>query len=263
MQKIETMRIVREAFRFTNRNLAVWFAMAFLPMALNGAVILGYYALFGNRGGGLLADFLRNLLALTIYVPFLTAWIRMTLLGRDRARGVTGYAFRAAESRFLGLFLLAFLFFFVGSIVGSALTLPLLAGAANQQEVLMRAAVINLALMIGLAFVVLRWSLSFPAAAIGERLGFKASWKLTRKSGWRIFLALAIVFLPLLAVAVIVISFVGLEYVFSGGYVFVELAMLVPGYYIAAIMVSALAMIYWHLTDYDPSTFDPEAIRRR
>jgi hypothetical protein len=42
-----------------------------------------------------------------------------------------------------------------------------------------------------------------------------------------------------------------------------ELLVLVPGFFFGAVLVSALSMAYWHLTGYDPDTFDPQAILKR
>ena len=260
MHAISVLRTVREAFGFTNRQIATWIAVASIPLLLNAVLIGGFYAVGDGQRGGIFADFLRNLLALAIYVPFLSAWHRMTLLGPDNARGVIGYAYRGAERRFLGFLLLAYLFFLLGSILGSALIVPLVLTGGEGPGAVMLAVVLSLALTAVLAYVILRWSMVFPAISVGERLGFAGSWRLTRGHGGRIFLTTVLIFLPLFAVAAAVISIVGLGTALGPGYVFVELLLLIPGLYIAAVTVSALSMIYWHLTGYDPSTFRPEAI---
>lgn len=263
MPAISILRTVREAFGFTNRQIATWISVASIPLLLNAVVIGGVYIASDGQRGSVFAEFVRNLLTLAIDVPFLAAWHRMTLLGPDNARGVIGYAYRGAERRYLGFLMLAYLFFLVGSMVGSVLIVPLAMTGGEGPGTILIAVVLSIALTVMLAYVLLRWSMAFPAISVGERLGFTGSWQLTSGHGGRIFLTLMTVFLPMFAIAAAVVSIVGLRSVLGPGYVVVELMMLIPGFYFAAVAVSALSMIYWHLTGYDPSTFRVEAIMKR
>lgn len=264
MHPIEINKIVREAFGFTNRQLATWITVASIPVLLNAAVIAGFYIVGDGQHAGMFANFLRNILTLAIDVPFLAAWHRMTLLGPGNARGVIGYAYRGAERRFLGFLLLAYLFFLVGSLVGGlVIARSTVAGGGGDQGTVLLAIVFSLALTIALMVVILRWSMVFPAAAVGERLGFAGSWQLTRGNGWRVFATFICIALPYFLLAVAVVLALGLEFSLGPGYVVVELLLLIPGFYFAAVTVSALSMIYWNLTGYDPSTFRIEAIMKR
>lgn len=261
MHRLPVGRILREAFGFTGRELRSWATIALIPVLLNVVVILGYHFLFAGRGAGWLPDLLRNILTMVIDVPFLTAWHRMTLLGPQRARGVIAYAYRGAETRFLGFLMLIYLFFLVGMILGPALLVPL---AAGRGEGAMLPLVLGLfAILIALSVAALRWSMVFPAAAVGERISLAGSWQMTRGNGLRLYVVMLSAFLPLIGLGVVLVLVLGLQYAMREGYMVLELLVLVPGFFFGAVLVSALSMAYWHLTGYDPDTFDPQAILKR
>lgn len=262
MHAIDVLRTVRDAFAFTNRQIVTWITVASIPLLLNAVVIGVFHAIGGGQPGGVFGDFLRNLLTLAINVPFLTAWHRMTLLGPDNARGAIGYAYRGAERRYLGMLLLVFLFYLVGSLVGGLIIAQLAMAAAGAGAVLL-AVGLSLALTIALLIVILRWSMVFPAAAVGERLDFAGSRRLTQGNGWRLLAIFVCVALPFLLSGVALVLMLGLEFAVGSGYVALELAILIAGFYFAAVTVSALSMVYWRLTGYDPSTFRMEAIMKR
>lgn len=263
MHAIDILRTVREAFGFTNRQFATWISVALIPVLLNAGVIAGFYVVGEGQPAGMFANFLRNILTLAIDVPFLAAWHRMTLLGPGNARGVIGYSYRGAERRFLGFLLLAYLFFLVGSLVGGLIIAQSTVAGGGDQGTVLLAIILSLALTIALVIVILRWSMVFPAAAVGERLGFAGSWQLTRGNGWRVFAIFICIALPYMLVGVAVVLALGLKFSLGSGYAAVELLLLIPGFYFAAVTVSALSMIYWNLTGYDPSTFRIEAIMKR
>lgn len=264
MHAINVLRTVREAFGFTNRQLTTWIVAVSVPLVLNAVVIAGFYFLGDGQRGGIFADFLRNLLTLAIDVPFLTAWHRMTLLGPDNARGVIGYAYRGAERRYLGLLLLVYLFFLVGSVLGGLIIAQsTISSGSGGEDTILLAIILSLALTIALLIVSLRWSMVFPAAAVGERLGFAGSWQLTRGYGLRLFAVVFCIALPFFMFGIALVLALGLDFAVGPGYVFVELLLLVPGLYFAAVIVSALSMIYWNITGYDPSTFKVESILKR
>lgn len=262
MHAIDVLRTVRDAFAFTNRQIVTWITVASIPLLLNAVVIGVFHAIGGGQPGGVFGDFLRNLLTLAINVPFLTAWHRLTLLGPDNARGAIGYAYRGAERRYLGMLLLVFLFYLVGSLVGGLIIAQLAMAAAGAGAVLL-AVGLSLALTIALLIVILRWSMVFPAAAVGERLDFAGSRRLTQGNGWRLLAIFVCVALPFLLSGVALVLMLGLEFAVGSGYVALELAILIAGFYFAAVTVSALSMVYWRLTGYDPSTFRMEAIMKR
>lgn len=264
MHAIDVLRTVRDAFAFTNRQIVTWITVASIPLLLNAVVIGVFHAIGGGQPGGVFGDFLRNLLTLAINVPFLTAWHRMTLLGPDNARGAIGYAYRGAERRYLGMLLLVFLFYLVGSLVGGLIIAQLAMAAAGAGAAAVLLAVgLSLALTIALLIVILRWSMVFPAAAVGERLDFAGSRRLTQGNGWRLLAIFVCVALPFLLSGVALVLMLGLEFAVGSGYVALELAILIAGFYFAAVTVSALSMVYWRLTGYDPSTFRMEAIMKR
>lgn len=261
MHRLPVGRILREAFGFTGRELRGWATIALIPILLNVAVILGYHFLFAGRGAGWLPDLLRNILTMVIDVPFLAAWHRMTLLGPQRAQGVVAYAYRGAEKRFLGFLMMIYLFFLGGMILAPALLVPLAAGRGEGAVLLLMLGLF--ATLIALTVVGLRWSMVFPAAAVGERIGLARSWQLTRGNGLRLYAVMLGAFLPLIGLGVVMVLVLGLEYAMREGYVMLELLMLVPGFFFGAVLVSALSMAYWHLTGYDPDAFDPQAILKR
>lgn len=269
MHAIDVLRTVRDAFAFTNRQIVTWITVASIPLLLNAVVIGVFHAIGGGQPGGVFGDFLRNLLTLAINVPFLTAWHRLTLLGPDNARGAIGYAYRGAERRYLGMLLLVFLFYLVGSLVGGLIIAQLAmaaagaGGAGGGGGAVLLAVVLSLALTIALLIVILRWSMVFPAAAVGERLDFAGSRRLTQGNGWRLLAIFVCVALPFLLFGVALVLMLGLEFAVGSGYVALELAILIAGFYFAAVTVSALSMVYWRLTGYDPSTFRMEAIMKR
>ena len=166
MPAIGILRTVGEAFGFTNRRILTWIALASIPLLLNAVVIAGLYIASDGQRGSVFAEFVRNLLTLAIDVPFLAAWHRMTLLGPDNARGVIGYASRGAERRYLGFLMLAYLFFLVGSILGSVLIVPLAMTGGEGPGTILIAVVLSLALTAMLVYVLLRWSMAYPAISV-------------------------------------------------------------------------------------------------
>ena len=52
--------------------------------------------------------------------------------------------------------------------------------------------------ILGLAYVLLRVSFVFPAAAVGEIYGFKHAWRHSAGQGWRLLLGLMFVLLPVI-----------------------------------------------------------------
>jgi len=172
-------------------------------------------------------------------VPMITAWHRLVLLGHDHPEARIRYSISRTEWSYLGkgiLFTLVLGLFMVVAIV-----IPTVIGAAFGSALQgAHIAIVFLALfaMLPVYAFIFRVSPVFPAAAIGEPLGFRESWRLTRGNTWRIFTTFILAALP----TVIIMKLVGV--IFEGMFVLDPSAGAFPDFN-DQLIVSAIHVPLW------------------
>ncbi|MEM7226232.1 MAG: hypothetical protein AAF495_24855 [Pseudomonadota bacterium] len=134
-----------------------------------------------------------QLLALIPYTLFGVTWYRLNLYGPVVGAPVLGLSWGKEHWRFLRFVILVTLLNMVG--FGIVISPMAAAGPAASLGV----AAFTLCGIVALAFVLVRVSFVFPAAAVGEVYGFKHAWRHSVGQGWRLLLGVILVLLPLLA----------------------------------------------------------------
>lgn len=255
-----------QAFGFGTRNMATMVEVARVPfllaLILNGSVIL-----FGGEAPGWHIQVAQNVLTIVVQVPFITSWYRFALLPAEVSRPTMGFEYGRAELAFLGYALLAWgtiagLGIAIGMLAGGALPAP---GATPDPEtagsllMLMLGALASL-LLLGLLWA--RWSMVFPGSSVGAPTGFGPSTAITRGNVWRIFGVMLLIGLCMGGVLLVPALILGVVVQSTGARVVPQLVYSVFGlgvtFYFTAVASTALAFIFQRLTDYDPSTYQPE-----
>lgn len=137
-------------------------------------------------------------------IPMITAWHRLVILGHDHPKARISYSIQNTEWSYLWkavlFILLCFLFMLPAIIV------PIVIGLAMSSMSGFHAALIIVVIlaMLPIYAFILRASLVFPAAAIGNSLGFRESWRLTKGNTWRVIFAIILAALPTTVVGMIV-----------------------------------------------------------
>lgn len=245
MRKLSIGATFGQAYSLTFGNLGLFARVAAVPfgliLAMNLALIL-----FANPPKDWMV-IAQNILTIIIQVPIFTSWHRFTLLPRSQAVPTMGFTFTLREVRFFGYLLAMSL---------SIATPSLLLIAAGQQG----NRLVALLLLVVVLLVWARLILVFPAAAVGDRVHLRDSWRLTQGNGWRIFWLQILVSLPLGAVMLILLMIFASIVVATRDPTFVNYSS-IPMVFVFVILVginaSTQAIVYRDLADYDPATFTP------
>ena len=168
--------------RFLPRAVAVPFLMSIL-LSIAALLIVDLSAFFA-------------ILSLVPYTLFGVTWYRLNLFGPGPATTGFGLTWGKPHWQFLRYVILMTLL----NLIALPIYAAPLAGAAQAGTGLgLSAAVFSLGVIIALAYVMLRVSFVFPAAAAGEDYGLKHAWRHSTGQGWRLLIGLFFVMLPLIA----------------------------------------------------------------
>ena len=192
--KVPVAEVTVGAFRAVFRRLGAVLELGWLPLLILLAVSILPAALpadFGAKNAAMraLPDFLDLVAGALCLNAFGVRWYQAQLLGGADRPWLGPWA------RFLFYTLVLYL------ALGLALTAMLfLATIAGGRGVAAEAGmgVVDLAVAVGLLLIMARLALLFPAAAIGQPIGLRGTWRATRGNGWRLVLCWLFSTAPLL-----------------------------------------------------------------
>lgn len=198
--------LILRSWRLFLINLDVFLALMWRPFAATALAAFGAVELVPVIGVDI-ATLGYTLVALVVVVPVITAWHRMILLGSDNPEARVNYRVGGAEWAYLkGAALLYGLGYVIGLVVeqiyGPLLGGPLLWAAREGLDVgdviarYGQAGVHWIAVALIVGFLVARFFLVLPAAAIGMPFSFSQSAAATRGQGVRLVLAYLLASLP-------------------------------------------------------------------
>lgn len=203
---ISPWHLILKSWRLFLINLDVFLALMWRPFAATALAAFGAVELVPFVGVDI-ATLGYTLVALIVVVPVITAWHRMILLGSDNPEARVTYRIGNAEwAYFKGAALLYGLGYVIGLLVeqiyGPLIGGPLLWAAREGLDVgdviarYGQAGVHWIAVALIVGFLVARFFLVLPAAAIGMPFGFSQSATATRGQGIRLVLAYLLASLP-------------------------------------------------------------------
>ncbi len=123
---------------------------------------------------------------LVLWVTFSVAWHRHYLVSGEVATVRSALRWGRRQTRFLLLFIGVGAFIVLLSIVGGALG-----------TLIIEPSIVTLLLNIGVVFIWVRLALLFPSTAVDHRMSFGECWMFTRGNGWRLFLVIFLVEIPI------------------------------------------------------------------
>lgn|GEM_PF-2708453 len=203
---ISPWNLIVKSWRLFLINLDVFLALMWRPFAATALAAFGAVELVPVIGVDI-ATLGYTLVALIVVVPVITAWHRMILLGSDNPEARVTYRIGSAEWAYLkGAALLYGLGYVIGLLVeqiyGPLIGGPLLWVAREGLDVgdviarYGQAGVHWIAVVLIVGFLVARFFLVLPAAAIGMPFSFSQSAAATRGQGVRLVLAYLLASLP-------------------------------------------------------------------
>lgn len=212
MTKIPVMELVKHAYGFTLRNFgyAIKISWAWVLLIILAIVALGAIGLaIGLRDISELGSpnfFTASAIALAILLIFLllimaygsigVAWFRRVLL-EERIPGFFNLAADGPVWAFIGYYFLIWIILSVLMGVGFG-AIGLIASTAGETAGVWAAFLLGIPGIIFIIFLGLRWSMVFPAAAVGLRgFGLSGSWGATKGNVWRLIGGMLLVVVPL------------------------------------------------------------------
>ncbi len=271
--ELPVWRTVGDAYTMTFTNLGSFLALAAIPIAL------AYMIWIASAAFGVIVppqgdepptttglDLLILLCQTVVGIVFAVAWIRFMLLGRRDSMAPVQFRLGRREGRFLLYVLLYVLILTVAfapvvivGIFGDAV----LGAVAFPSIAEISIVIVVLSLIAGVVAVIVvytRCIFVFPAIALDDAMGLRASWKRTKGNTWRIFAGMFFTYLPL-AIPVGVINWFIIEAFKAGGdvpiWVYIAaFAMMVVGYLGSAVMFSVVAIAFRHVTGWRPDPAD-------
>lgn len=210
---VPALRLVARSWAVFLANLDVFVMLMWRPFALSAAAACGA-VLVADDIGVAFAAALYTLVTMVAVVPVITAWHRMILLGADNPDAHIVYRAGAAEWTYLKAAALLYGLGYVVGLVVNAIYGPLLGGGvlwlvregydpfgllAAHGAALVRG--LSVACIVG--FLVARFFLVLPAAAIGVRCSFAESALATRRNGVRLLFAYVLASVPPLALSLL------------------------------------------------------------
>ncbi len=276
--KLPVWRTVGNAYTMTFANLGSFLALAAIPIALAYMIWIASAALgviIPPQGDETLTttglDLLMSLCQVVVGIVFTVAWIRFMLLGRRDSMAPVQFRLGRREGKFVLYVLLYFL------ILVLILTVPYaaIAIAKNFHDAVIRAVAFPLIAQISILMLVLlsliagvvavivvytRCIFVFPAIALDDAMGLRASWKRTKGNAWRIFAGMLFTYLPIGTPALVISWFITKALIAGGDvpiWVYIAaFAMVVVGYLGSAAMFSVVAIAFRHVTGWRPDPAD-------
>lgn len=209
--RISPWELIFHSWRLFLANLDVFLALMWRPFAVTALAAFGAVELVRYLGVSL-TTLLYTLVAMIVVIPVITAWHRMILLGSDNPEARVTYRIGTAEwTYFRGAALLYGLGYVIGLLVeqlyGPLIGGPLLWAAREgfDSTGLIAAygpAIVHwTAVAIIVGFLVARFFLVLPAAAVGLPFSFSQSASVTRGQGVRLILAYLLASVPAFGLA--------------------------------------------------------------
>ncbi|MBX6323553.1 MAG: hypothetical protein IRY94_17170 [Rhodospirillaceae bacterium] len=208
---LPVLATVRDAFRLLWALRDDFLRLATIPVALTLLVnLLGFG--MGAAAPGSFQSFLLSVPVILLTTLFSVGWLRVLLLPEDRTRRDFGLRWTRRHTQFLWrslvLVLGALLVLMIAEVLGMGVE-----RAAPGDEPAGVIAILPVGLAtLAAAYVALRLSLVFPAAAIDHEYGFARSWRDTRHCG----VALTVVSAILVGLSLLAANIVGLVAAVSG-----------------------------------------------
>ena len=242
-RRLPVWRIFKASYLALFRNLGLAFRLAIVPYILGflpivvlaiftGGMMLDDPAILDSAGvGGIALFYAATLVSSVAIIPMITAWHRLVILGHDHSNARLRYSIARSEWRYLLKLVMYFTIVLLLSIAlifgvfaaGAALSV-LLATNSFGSTIASTGLIVGSVLLYGYYIgLILRLCMVFPAAAVGTKLSFRDSWRLSKGNTWRLFFTFMIVLLPT-AVISILISLVVLGVVY-----FDPMASVMPG----------------------------------
>jgi len=179
-------------------------------------------------------------------IPMITAWHRMVILGHADLDSRIRYSIRRNEWSYLwkatlfGLLILLIYFLvsmatILAGIVIAVVFPPAIQGTSSASIFVIMIVVPVLLVVCGFA---LRFSLVFPASAVGKPIGFRESWRKSRSNTWRLFAAVCLGFLPSFIIPSVANGLLFNFWVFGGD------SMVMPTM-MDSVLMSAISIPFW------------------
>lgn len=209
--RISPWALIFQSWRLFLANLDVFLALMWRPFAITALAAYCAVELVPFLGVDL-TTMLYTLVAMIVVIPVITAWHRMILLGSDNPEARVTYRVGQAEWAYLrGAALLYGLGYVIGLLVeqlyGPLIGGPLLWAAREGCDVgglisTYGPAVVHwTAVAVIVGFLVARFFLVLPAAAVGLPFSFSQSASVTRGQGLRLIMAYLMASLPAFGLA--------------------------------------------------------------
>jgi hypothetical protein len=222
--KLPVWRTAKAAYLVIVHNPGLAVKLCAVPFALTiiqGLVTAWLWggqdlAAFTQNGPAQAAVFGMSAVVYLSMVPTITAWHRLALIGHGVPDARIHYSIRSSEWLYLWkgfLFVLLMTLISIPALVAGG-SLGGIIGAAFQGGPRHSGAGILIAILAVLAVqaflcaCVLRFNLVFPAAAIGDTMGFRESWRRTRGNTWRLFGVAVLTVAPFLLIPTVLVLMV-------------------------------------------------------
>ena len=203
--------LVSRSWLIFMRHLDVFLMLMWRPFALTAAAAWGAVELTPYSGPQV-AAFLFTLIGMVAIIPVVTAWHRMILMGADNPRARVIYSLGSAEWSYLKAAAVLYGLGYAIGLFASALYGPLLGGPilwlvregfdpGGLLSVYGPAVVSWGSVAIILGFLVARFFLVLPSAAVGLPMSFPDSAVATRGNGLKLVLSYLIASIPAGALA--------------------------------------------------------------
>ncbi|GAB5467735.1 MAG: hypothetical protein Kilf2KO_07650 [Rhodospirillales bacterium] len=247
--KLKARELVGDSYRLWFRNWTLWLVALALPAAIDVVVRATFQQTYMPRlqgsqdvystvteGQFLLRSFAMLVTSVITSTLFAVSWHRLSLLG--------------AKTRLFPTIGPQHMRFALVSLVLIAITVAIVRlGGLLAQTGGTTGLVVLLSLVLS-CILYLRWSMAFPAAAIGAPSGFVASWRLTRGAAFKLFWAIVLGLIPVVVASLVIGSFAQRLLIGLGGPpLWSELLVeAVLSYWLLAILIGVVSAAYRRLT---------------
>lgn len=255
MPPFSVVDLLAAILRFCWERRRVWADMAMVPIALTFAVETVADMVFDSPSSMTVWLAVRFVLLFPL-VMFAVAWQRYCLLGAPVASAPVRLAWGTRETRFLGMLVKLLIAYIVLFIPISALLGIILGGAARPETVMMA----TLLAAIPVALVLGRLAIGLPAAALDRPMSLREAWRYGEGNSWRVLAVIAgtglvggtIVFFLAVVTGEVMRMLSGGATLSLGPLVMRNLIFAILMFVDAALMSTALAFLFRHLTGWRP-----------